>query len=158
MSEQWGIQVSFKTPRGALVNLRADTPEQLDAELSVLQDRVARIAALESTLWAAATVGEAMPMAPAQPQTPAQPAPPAGGGWTQQGQTAQPPAPPAGGGWGGGAPAQPQQAGRLCKHNSAAKFVEAGVYKSGAKQGQPRKAFWACAFDKADQCDYFEWA
>lgn len=153
MSENWLIQVSFKTPKGALINCRAETPEQLDNELGALEARIARIVALEQQLSGAGTVAAALPLAPQQPQpdqfnvaNPWGPQPPA-----PQQQAAYPPPP-----FNPGAPAPQQQAapqgGPLCKHNLQAKYVAGGISK---KTGSAYRAFYACPLDRREQqCDF----
>jgi hypothetical protein len=161
----WKVQASVKTPKGTLINLRADNPAELDQEIAAIMSRVPALLALEQQLTAAGTVAAALPLAASQPQ-PAQSAP------QDQFNIANPwgPQPPAPGQGpipfdpgAQAAPAYPQQAqpqqqqaqsgapgpAPLCLHNSPAKWVAPGISKS---TGNAYQGFWACALEKQFQC------
>lgn len=124
-------QANFKTPNGTLINVYADNGAEFGELLEGLEDHVAKIAALESTLAAAGTAAR-LPLA-APSQQPAQPAP-------QQAPPAQ--------AW-GNPPAEQQQQGHLCDHGEPMRLVAAGVSKA---TGKPYPAFYACARSRAESC------
>lgn len=52
MSENWKIQVSPKTPSGTLINIRGETPEEVQALLSGVHELVVLITGLEQAFGA----------------------------------------------------------------------------------------------------------
>lgn len=58
------LQANFKTPNGTLLNVYARTPDEFDAALDILADRIAKIAEVESLATAALHVANAMQVAP----------------------------------------------------------------------------------------------
>lgn len=123
------LQVNFKTPRGTLINLYADTPEQLDAELDAVTERIGTIRDLEDSFGAAA----ALP----------------------QGSVQVPPTAPA---WGGGAsaPAAAPTAAPQGPDAGAAPACPHGTrtFKTGQGKRGPWSA-WMCPAPKGTpgQCD-----
>ena len=179
MSDDFKIQLNFKTPKGTLINLRANNGAELDGQIEYLASRLAVIFAAEQELTTTGTVAAGMPLAPPN-QQPAQPVPtppaavaqitnpwaqpqtqPAPATWGAP-QTAAPlPAPsqpvpfpqPQGvpsPGMSGAAPSPAQNPGHVCKHGMPAKYVPAGVNKAG----KAFRAFWACPLDRDSQCDF----
>lgn len=55
-NEDWKIQVSPKTPSGTLINIRANTAEEVSAILGGVQELVVEIIALEKALGAVTTL------------------------------------------------------------------------------------------------------
>lgn len=53
MSEEWKVQWSFKTPTGDLVNVRAQTPEELSVLLEGIADVAGQASATSSMIGAA---------------------------------------------------------------------------------------------------------
>ena len=141
MSENWSVQVSPKLPDGTLVNLRADSPEQMNTLLGWASQNAGIIeqalTALRNTNGAAVALGASsvtveQQAAPTGWQTPPTAPPPAWAGQQQpqnvvpfpQGQQA--PMQP-------GQPAYPGN----CAHGQR-------VYKEGTnKSGKPYKG-WFC--------------
>lgn len=175
------LQVNFKTPRGALVNVTGDSAEDLAVQLTAFSGLIPMVASIEASLIAAATVGEGIPLAPADQQPVPAPAPPAPADpWSQTPQSAPlpplpghqqavgaptpAPSPPFPGA--SGAPsfppqqqqqapqqqyAQPQAGQLLCKHGVPAKVVPGGISQ---KTGRPYKSFAVCSYDRDFQCDF----
>ena len=69
------VQSNFKSPLGALHNAYGHDEQSYDLALAILEDRVARLAALEQQIQATANVAKAMPVAPPAQQPPSVPAP-----------------------------------------------------------------------------------
>lgn len=67
MTDSFKYQYSAKTPSGAMLNVRADTPEEFIQALTAALSAVPQQAALESALTAGSVVGAAGVVAPAQP-------------------------------------------------------------------------------------------
>ena len=101
MTENWNIQASFKTQKGALVNVRADSPEGLAVNLTALSSVIPLILSVEQSLVAADNVAQGLPLAPPEVQHEVQPqqaptpdpwspqAPPQQNQWGQQQQYPQ---------------------------------------------------------------------
>jgi hypothetical protein len=130
MAEDWKLQVSYKTPSGDMINIRANTSDELSVLLEGIGDYSTQIAAVQRLVvgaYNAAPLGTA-------PTT-------AG---TEQSTNSAPPqaqAPSA-----MGAPT-PVQGGPTCQHGPR-------KYKSGisSKTGNPY-AMWVCPMPQgADQC------
>lgn len=158
--EDWNLQVSYKLPSGALINVRGTTDYDLKANIEVIASLAADILATEQTLLGVATVGGALPLSQQQPQSPAAPlpAPPSPSSQAPVGYSSpSQPAPFPQGPSGAAAPPQqwqqPQAAGAqlLCKHGVAAKVVPAGVSKS---TGKPYRSFAVCSMDRANDCGF----
>ena len=126
MAEDWKLQVSYKTPNGDMINVRANTADELSVLLEGVGDFSTQIAAVQRLIVGA---GVAAPLStspsiagttPPQSSTPPQAQTPAGTG-TASGPT--------------------------CVHG-------ARKYKSGisSKTGNPY-AMWVCPMPQgADQC------
>lgn len=141
------IQVNFKAG-DALINVYADNPDELVAELTTLESLAGTIAAADAALKAAANVG---PISAPPSQQLGQPA----GGWGQPGQgnvqqggfaqheqqSAQQGPPP---GW---AQQTGQAAGPTCRHGAM-------VYKQGVSKtsGKPYSGHFCPSSNRADQC------
>lgn len=157
MSEDWSLQVSYKLPSGALINVRAGDADELSAMLVALTERAGQILATEQTLTAGGHLATALPLHPQQPQPPAAPlpAPPSPSSQAPVGYSPAQPGPLPQGPSGAASPSQWQPAGQpagpVCHHGSPAKLVPAGVSKS---TGRPYRGFYACAMDRANQCDF----
>lgn len=119
-------QANFKTPSGALLNVYAENGAEFDELLDAFEGFIPKIAAIESLLTGAGNVAQAA--AVARP--------------TQQPAPQEAPAPAA-----IGTPAD----GPVCDHGLPAKFIAAGVSKS---TGRPYRAFYACAQDRNNQCQF----
>lgn len=127
MSNEAPFQANFKTPKGALVNVRAWSEAELDQYLDALLQRINVINDVELAIEAiCATNSGGIKVASVsglpQPERPA--------GATQ--------APAAGA---GNAP--------LCDHNEPMRLVPAGI----SKAGKPYKAFYACSRQRAEACN-----
>lgn len=59
MTDDYTMQASFKTPFGTLVNLRASSPEELDAVLAAYAERVQKVYEVEQAI---AAVGNVAPL------------------------------------------------------------------------------------------------
>jgi hypothetical protein len=95
MSENWKIQVSPKLPDGTLINIRAESADELTALLNYAQNNAQLITDTAALLNGARNAaGVTQPQSQQQP--PVQP-PAQSGGWGGQ-QQAQQPAAPAGNG------------------------------------------------------------
>lgn len=139
MSENWSIQISPKLPDGTLINIRAESPEQLNNLLDYVNGKGADIAAVVQSLTAQGNVAQAFPgsqnvSAPPQEQSwsqqpPAQQGPPQ---WAQQQAPQQ------------SAPAGPAP---QCAHGQM-------TYRSGTKNGREWKAYF-CPTPKGtpNQCE-----
>ena len=131
MSENSAIQINWKTKRdGMLINLRANTPEELDVLLDGITLRLSALLDLEQTTESMAgsakaveTVQNAFPNAQVVPTQPAQ-------------NYVSPPAQP------GGAPECTCGAGPM-------RLVPAGISKS---TGKPYRAFYACTRPQGSAC------
>ena len=130
MAEDWKLQVSYKTSTGDLINIRANTTDELSVLLEGIGDYSTQIAAVQRLRVGA---GVAAPLA-------TRPSPQG----TEQSTNSAPPqaqAPSA------MAPATPVQGGPTCQHGPR-------KYKSGisSKTGNPY-AMWVCTMPQgADQC------
>lgn len=56
MTEEWRIQISPKTPSGALINIRGNTPEEISALIGGVQELAIEILALEKVLGGVVTL------------------------------------------------------------------------------------------------------
>lgn len=127
--EGWVLQINFKTQRGALINIRGFNPFDLAANLEAVRGMADQILEAEAELFGQSNV-QAIP--PALHALGAQPVAPSFGQPQQQN-------------W------QPQQQGApMCQHGEPAKYVQGGM----SRTGRPYKAFWACARDRANQCNF----
>jgi len=130
MAEDWKLQVSYKTPSGDMINVRAQTADELSVLLEGVGDFATQIAATQRLLSGVST---AAPLSTS-----------ASTGSTMPPLSSTPPqaqAPSA-----MGAPA-PVQGGPTCQHGPR-------KYKSGisSKTGNPY-AMWVCPMPQgADQC------
>ena len=132
MAEDWKLQVSYKTSTGDLINIRANTTDELSVLLEGIGDYSTQIAAVQRLIVGA---GVAAPLA-TQPSTQG----------TAPFTSSAPPqaqAPSA-----MGAPATQTQGGPVCQHGPR-------KYKSGisSKTGNPY-AMWVCPQPQTapDQC------
>lgn len=124
MAEEWKLQVSYKTPSGDMINVRANTADELSVLLEGIGDYATQIAAVQKLVVGASNV------APLSTQ-----------GSTQSTKPVVSSAPNL-----NTAPSS-TSAGPVCKHGPR-------KYKSGvsAKTGNPY-AFWACPAPQGpDQC------
>ena len=126
MSEEWKLQVSYKTPGGDMINIRANTADELSVLLEGIGDYSTQVAAVQRMVvgaYNAAPLGTQPSMPSTAPAPSSMPAP-----------VAPPSATPT--------------SGPVCIHG-------ARKYRSGvsAKTGQPY-AFWACPTPQGtpDQC------
>lgn len=67
------IQINYKTPGGALINLYANSPEQFDQVVDFLASRIDKIASVESVLNGASAVAQQIPVTPVVQAPPVQP-------------------------------------------------------------------------------------
>lgn len=132
------VQINVKTPAGTLFNIYAtNVAEAKEITEAVIEDLVNSVAALEQAFAAASTVASHAPVAPRQPVSAEAVAGPA----AQDGNPAAQP--------GGGAP----EGTHLCEHGEPMKFIPPGI----SKAGKPYKGFYACARDRASQCNKKIW-
>ena len=130
MAEDWKLQVSYKTPSGDMINIRATTSDELSVLLEGVGDHSTQIAAVQRLVVGAYNVA---PLGTA-PTT-------VGTGQSTNFAPPQAQAPSA------MAPATPVQGGPTCQHGPR-------KYKSGisSKTGNPY-AMWVCPMPQgADQC------
>lgn len=130
MAEDWKLQVSYKTSTGDLINIRANTTDELSVLLEGIGDYSTQIAAVQRLIVGA---GVAAPLA-TPPTT-------VGTGQFTNSVPPQAQAPSA------MAPQTQQQGGPTCQHGPR-------KYKSGisSKTGNPY-AMWVCPMPQgADQC------
>ena len=130
MAEDWKLQVSYKTPAGDMINVRAQTADELSILLESMGDYSTQIAAVQRLVVGAYGV------APLATSLSTQGTPPSVSSAPPQAQ-----APSA-----MGAPT-PVQGGPTCQHGPR-------KYKSGisSKTGNPY-AMWVCPMPQgADQC------
>jgi hypothetical protein len=130
MAEDWKLQVSYKTPAGDMINIRAHTNDELSVLLEGIGDYSTQIAAVQRLVVGAYGVAPLATSA-STPSTPpsVSSAPP-----QAQAPSAM-------------APATPVQGGPTCQHGPR-------KYKSGisSKTGNPY-AMWVCPMPQgADQC------
>ena len=121
MAEDWKLQVSYKTPSGDMINVRAQTADELSILLEGIGDYSHQVAAVQRLIVGAyaasplvtppSTQGTTPPVSSAPPQ-------------------AQVPS--------AMAPTTPQQGGPVCQHGPR-------IFRQGISQktGNPY-AFWAC--------------
>jgi len=133
-SNEAPFQMNFKTPKGALINVRAWSEAELDQYLDSLLQRIHLVNDVELAIEAICTVngnGLKVTSVSGLPQPDravgATAAPAASAGWT----------PP----MTGTAP--------NCEHGEPMRLVPAGV----SKAGKPYKAFFACARQRAEACN-----
>jgi len=130
MAEDWKLQVSYKTPSGDMINVRAQTADELSVLLEGIGDYSHQVASVQRLIVGAYG---ALPLA-TSPSTQG----------TMQSTSSAPPqaqAPSA------TAPVTQQQGGPTCQHGPR-------KYKSGisSKTGNPY-AMWVCPMPQgADQC------
>ena len=130
MAEEWKLQVSYKTPAGDMINVRAQTADELSVLLESLGDYSTQVAAVQRLVVGAygvaplatspSTQGTTPPVSSAPPQA--------------QAPSAM-------------APQTQQHGGPTCQHGPR-------KYKSGisSKTGNPY-AMWVCPMPQgADQC------
>jgi hypothetical protein len=134
MSNEAPFQMNFKTPKGALINVRAWSEAELDQYLDSLLQRINLVNDVELAIEAICTInGGGVKVASVsglpQPERP-------------QGATS---APTSAMGW---SPAQTGPA-PVCEHGEPMRLVPAGV----SKAGKPYKAFFACARQRAEACN-----
>jgi hypothetical protein len=130
MAEDWKLQVSYKTPAGDMINVRAQTADELSILLESMGDYSTQIAAVQRLVVGAYGVA---PLA-TSPSTQGTPPPVTSAKPQAQAPSAM------------GAPSQ-QQGGPTCQHGPR-------KYKSGisSKTGNPY-AMWVCPMPQgADQC------
>jgi hypothetical protein len=142
----WTVQTSFKTPGGALINVRAERFDELAIGLESLATLVPAILSVEQLLVAGGNVAAQMPLAqPAQQNSaqyqPQQQAPQQQFGQAPAPQFAQVPQ----------ASAMPPGQAPLCLHNQPAKWVPPGISK---KTGSPYKGFFACNAGRDSDCGF----
>jgi hypothetical protein len=126
MSNEAPFQANFKTPKGALLNVRAWSEAELDQYLDALLQRVNVINEVELAIEAICNIntgGIKVASASGLPQ-PERPQ-----GATQAPQQASVDAP-------------------LCDHNLPMRLVPAGI----SKAGKPYKAFYACPNSRETAC------
>jgi hypothetical protein len=130
MAEDWKLQVSYKTPSGDMINVRAQTADELSVLLEGIGDYSHQVASVQRLIVGAygalplatspSTQGTTPPISSAPPQA--------------QAPSAM-------------APTTPAQGGPTCQHGPR-------KYKSGisSKTGNPY-AMWVCPMPQgADQC------
>jgi len=130
MAEDWKLQVSYKTPAGDMINVRAQTADELSVLLESMGDYSTQIAAVQRLVVGAYGVA---PLA-TSPSTKGTPPPVSSAPPQAQAPSAM------------GAPT-PVQGGPTCQHGPR-------KYKSGisSKTGNPY-AMWVCPMPQgADQC------
>lgn len=131
MAEDWKLQVSYKTSTGDMINVRAQTPDELSVLLEGVGDFATQIAATQRLLSGVSTA------APLSTSSSTGSTPPPLSSVPPQAQAPSAMAPPA----------QPVQGGPTCQHGPR-------KYKSGisSKTGNPY-AMWVCPMPQgADQC------
>jgi hypothetical protein len=129
MAEDWKLQVSYKLSTGDLINIRANTADELSVFLENIGDYATQIHATQKLLAQAGTLA---PLSTTPITTGTAPAP-----YSQPPQANTPPA----------SSAPPVQGGPTCQHGPR-------KYKSGisSKTGNPY-AMWVCPQPQgADQC------
>jgi hypothetical protein len=133
--EEWKLQVSYKTPSGDMINVRAQTADELSVLLEGVGDYSVQIAAVQR-LVAGAYNAAPLGTAPSTPSTA-----PSGYSAPSQGQGPSPSSPPS-------AITPTGQASPTCVHG-------ARIFRSGTSKttGKPY-AFWACPTPQGtpDQC------
>lgn len=129
------VQANLKTPRQGLLNAYGYDEQSFDLALAILEDRIARIVALEGQVWGAGNAAASLELAPAAQQPPAIAAAPAA-------PAALPAAQPAPGGWPEAAPAPSftQAATPMCSHGPRQ-----------ARSGQSAKGPWKAYFCPTDK-------
>jgi hypothetical protein len=130
MAEDWKLQVNYKLATGDLINIRANSADELSVLLEGIGDYATQIHATQKQLSQAATLAPLSTTASTTSTTP----PP----------ISTPPQAQAPSGMGAGAPVQ---GGPTCQHGPR-------KYKSGisSKTGNPY-AMWVCPMPQgADQC------
>jgi hypothetical protein len=130
MAEDWKLQVSYKTPAGDMINVRAQTADELSVLLESMGDYSTQIAAVQRLVVGAYGVAPLSTSTSTGSTTP----PPSSTPPQAQAPSAM------------GAPT-PVQGGPTCQHGPR-------KYKSGisSKTGNPY-AMWVCPMPQgADQC------
>jgi len=88
MSEEWKLQVSYKLPTGDLINIRANTADELSVNLESVGDYATQIAAVQGKLAGAfatlplSTSSSTSSTTPTYSSPPTQAGPPSGTGPT----------------------------------------------------------------------------
>jgi len=123
MSEEWKVQVSYKTPAGDMINVRAQTTDELSVLLEGIGDYATQVAAVQKLVVGAYTVAPlSTPTSTLSTEPPQYSAP------TPEGQV-------------------PSTAAPTCQHG--ARKYKAGI---SSKTGKPY-AMWVCPMPQgADQC------
>jgi len=130
MAEDWKLQVNYKLPTGDLINIRANSADELSVLLEGIGDYATQINATQRMLAAASTLAPLSTTASTTSTTP----PPYSAPPQAQAPSAM-------------APTTPAQGGPTCQHGPR-------KYKSGisSKTGNPY-AMWVCPMPQgADQC------
>lgn len=123
LSENWKLQVSYKTPSGDLINVRGDSAEELSVNLESIGDYATQIASV-GKLIAGAHVASPL-------STPS---------FTQE----QAPTPPSNTSW---APPASATSGPTCQHGQ--RVHKSGVAKASGKP----YSMWVCPLPQGhDQC------
>jgi hypothetical protein len=130
MAEDWKLQVNYKLPTGDLINIRANSADELSVLLEGIGDYATQINATQRMLASASTLAPLSTTASTTSTTP----PPYSAPPQAQAPSAM-------------APTTPAQGGPTCQHGPR-------KYKSGisSKTGNPY-AMWVCPMPQgADQC------
>ena len=130
MAEDWKLQVNYKLPTGDLINVRANSADELSVLLEGIGDYATQIHATQRMLASAGTLA---PLSITDSTTSTTPPP-----YSAPPQAQAPSAT---------APSTQQQGGPVCQHGPR-------KYKSGisSKTGNPY-AMWVCPMPQgADQC------
>jgi len=123
-NEDWKLQVSYKTPAGDMINIRANTADELSVLLEGIGDYSPQIASVQRLVVAAYNIAP-LPTTASTPSTPQST-------FSAPTQASTP---------------SPTSSNPTCVHG--ARIFRSGVSK---KNGQPY-AFWACPQPQgADQC------
>ena len=123
MAEEWKLQVSYKTPTGDMINIRANTADELSVLLEGVGDYATQIAAVQKLVVGASTTAPlSTPSFTPNTEPPVSSIPP----------QASPPS---------------NTAGPTCQHG--ARKYKSGI---SSKTGKPY-AMWVCPMPQgADQC------
>ncbi len=123
MAEEWKLQVSYKTPTGDMINVRANTADELSVLLEGIGDYATQIAAVQKlVVGASATAPLSTPRSTINTEPPASSVPPQ-------------------------ASAPSNTTGPTCQHGQ--RKYKAGV---SSKTGKPY-AMWVCPMPQGvDQC------
>ena len=123
MSEDWKLQVSYKTASGDMINVRANSAEELSVNLEAVGDYATQIASVGKLIAGAYGVS---PLS------------------TPSSTTSQAPAQPSNGAW---APPASATSGPTCQHGP--RIHKSGVAKASGKP----YSMWVCPLPQGpDQC------